>query len=95
LIYADGDLLASKKQVFENDDGIRHLKFVRDTTTFCEEIDGTKKNYTTTFEIECKPEGKREDPLSNITIKNAGKCTLAVTGNHKAGCPILQVTSIV
>jgi len=95
VLYTDGDLLASKRQVFEDENGERHLRFVRDTNVKCAERDGVIVNYTATFEIDCNSTGKRDAPLNDLKVNDTDPCNLHVTGSHRAGCPILQVTSIV
>jgi hypothetical protein len=79
--------------VIQNEEGLRHLKYSMLTKTVCPT--NASELVKTTFEIQCNPEGKRTDPLTDLKIDDADQCNILVTGSHAAGCPVFQATSFV
>lgn len=92
-VYADSSLLSSSVEAVADDDGERHIRFVKDSDTVC--TSDSTKNLTTTFEVLCDEE---KTTLSNGDVKvteNDDDCSITVQVSHSSGCAVFQATAIV
>lgn len=76
----------------------RHLNVTYDSPTICNDGWVTDRFWKTNIEIFCDPEGKLSEELLSSEFKvveDSKACILKISARHKAGCPIVEASSIV
>lgn len=93
LVYADSTLTSTSVEAVADDDGVRHIKFVKDSDTVCSS-DSTK-TLTTTYEVLCDEDKTADITSADVTVDSSDLCNIKVTLSHSSGCAVFQATAVV